>query len=71
MADTGVTAIGPGRMVMEDEVIRVLAELNKPYDPIEIVINLLAHAVYDENRSDECYDAVHDARGYLEQEGVE
>jgi hypothetical protein len=48
-----------------------MADMDKPYDPVEIVINLLAHAVYDENRNDECADAVTDARGYLEQEGVE
>lgn len=49
----------------------LIADMDKPYDPVEIIINLLAHAVYDENRSDECADAVQDARGYLEQEGVE
>lgn len=53
------------------DVPSAMAALNKSYDPVEIVINLLAHAVYDENRSDECADAVQDARGYLEQEGVE
>lgn len=47
-----------------------LADLNKPYDPIEVIQNLLQHAVYDETRNDECADAVQDARGYLEQEGA-
>lgn len=48
----------------------VMANLNKPYDPVEIVRNLLRHAVYDAQRNDECYGAVQDALGYLEQEGV-
>ncbi len=50
---------------------KLLAVLNAPYDPVQIVKDLLEHAVYDENRSDECADAVQNARGYLEQEGVE
>lgn len=48
----------------------VMADLSKPYDPVEVVRNLLRHAVYDREKNDECYDAVQDALGYLEQEGV-
>jgi len=49
---------------------KLLDELNAPYDPVKIVKDLLEHAVYDVNRNDECDDAVQNALGYLEQEGV-
>lgn len=52
------------------DITRLLADLNAPYDPVKIVKDLLEHAVYDENRNDECADAVQNARGFLEQEGV-
>lgn len=46
-----------------------MAHLNAPYDPIEIVRDLLRYAVYDRERDDQCADAVMNALGYLEQEG--
>ena len=45
-----------------------MAYLNAPYDPVAVIRNLLKHAVYDRERSDECHDAVQNALGYLEQE---
>jgi len=44
--------------------------LEEPYDPVKVIQDLLEHAVYDRERNDECYDAVQNALGYLEQEGV-
>jgi hypothetical protein len=49
----------------------VMAELNEPYDPVQVIKDLLEHAVFDEARNDECIDAVENARGYLEQEACE
>lgn len=46
----------------------VMAELNKPYDAAAVIRNLLCHSVYDAQRNDECYQAVQDAMGYLEDE---
>lgn len=46
---------------------KAMAELNKPYDAAKIIRDLLEHAVYDVARSDECYDAVQNALGYLEE----
>jgi hypothetical protein len=51
-----------------DPIAEVMAHLNEPYDPVQVVKDLLEHAVFDEARSDECTDAVENARGYLEQE---
>lgn len=51
-----------------DMIDRVMAYLNEPYDPVQVIKDLLEHAVFDEALSDECIDAVENARGYLEQE---
>jgi hypothetical protein len=38
---------------------------------VQVIKDLLEHAVFDEARNDECIDAVENARGYLEQEACE
>lgn len=48
-----------------------MAHLNAPYDPIEIVRDLLRYSVYDRESDDQCADAVTNALGYLEQEGCD
>jgi hypothetical protein len=45
-----------------------MAYLDAPYDPVQIVKDLLEHAVYDYARNDECANAVENALAYLEQE---
>ena len=50
------------------DVAKAIAALNTPYDPVEIVKNLLDYAVYDTARNDECAEAVADAIAYLVQE---
>lgn len=44
-----------------------IAHLNAPYDPVKVIRDLLEHAVYDVARSDECYNAVQNALGYIEE----
>ena len=44
-----------------------MAHLSAPYDPVRVIRDLLEHAVYDRERSDECHDAVQNALGYLEE----
>lgn len=46
----------------------VMAYLNEPYEPVQVIKDLLEHGVFAGARSGECNDAVENARGYLEQE---